>query len=67
MTSPFPCCPVNREGHVKENPDRKQKEKTKGCDLRVIIFLWCIYGLDIFTKSNNFCQGDRVPFDEHQD
>ena len=38
MTSPFPCCPVNREGHVKENPDRKQKEKTKGCDLRVKYF-----------------------------
>ena len=56
MTSPFPCIPVNREGHVKKNPDRKQKEKRKGCDLRVIIFLWYIYGLDIFTKSNNCCQ-----------
>ena len=23
MVSPFPCCPVNRECHVKGNPDRK--------------------------------------------
>ena len=23
MASPFPCCPVNRECHVKENPDKK--------------------------------------------
>ena len=24
MTSPFPCCPVNRKCHVKENLDRKK-------------------------------------------
>lgn len=23
MASPFPCCTVNRECHVKENPDQK--------------------------------------------
>ena len=26
MASPFPCCPVNRECHVKGNPDRKKKK-----------------------------------------
>ena len=26
MVSPFLCCPVNRECHVKENPDRKKKQ-----------------------------------------
>ena len=29
MASPFPCCPVNRECYVKENPDRKKKKSTK--------------------------------------
>ena len=24
---PFPCCSVNCEYHVKENPDRKKKKK----------------------------------------
>ena len=24
MASTFPCCPLNRECHVKENPDRKK-------------------------------------------
>ena len=26
MVSPFPCCPVNSECHVKENPDRKKAD-----------------------------------------
>ena len=26
MVSPFPYCPVNRECHVKVNPDRKRKK-----------------------------------------
>ena len=25
MASPFTCCPVNRECHVKENPDGEKK------------------------------------------
>ena len=27
MVSPFPSCPVNRECRVKENTDRKKKNK----------------------------------------
>ena len=26
MAFPFPCCPVNRECHVKENPHKKINE-----------------------------------------
>ena len=31
MASPFPCYPVNRECHVKGNPDRKKKKIISVC------------------------------------
>ena len=48
MASPFPCCPVNRECHVKENPDRKKKKNPWDIAFFKIIFLFILFILFIY-------------------